>query len=347
MANKREFSRDEIQDIFRRAAERQKNAHRTGGGLTLDELRRIGEESGLDPAHVEAAAREIERGGVVPAKADLETPEQLTGVEHFYGLPATARIAQVLPGRMDDATWRDAVDVMESVFQNEGESTVAGPMREWQLSSSLAIDYRMFSESSTPGDWLRMFDSMSNPTRGLVTVETHPEGDGTHVEMSYAMPMGRLWEGPGLTGLFLAIGLVTIVVYLVVGEMPILIAPLVMMLLATGLGLYTRIAHRNEILETRERMEKAMTKIRHLQAARVTETTGSETTGSETTAGETRSDEKTAGDENRAGGQRRDAQGSGESVSPPLGDALDPDDAGEEAEPESEGTRSSSQRTRS
>jgi hypothetical protein len=65
-SNNRRYTEQEIQAIFRRATERQEatgsaDPHR---GLTLDELKAIGAESGIDPAHVEAAAVDIEHGAI-------------------------------------------------------------------------------------------------------------------------------------------------------------------------------------------------------------------------------------------------------------------------------------------
>ena len=82
-SNNRRYSEKEIQAIFRRATERQEamgtaDPHR---GLTLDELKAIGAESGIDPAHVEAAVADIERGDMEPASLSL--------LEQLYGLSAS------------------------------------------------------------------------------------------------------------------------------------------------------------------------------------------------------------------------------------------------------------------
>lgn len=264
----RRFTQEEIQEIFRRAAERQAGKQQAENGLTLDELRAIGRESGIDPAHIDAVARDIARDETRAPGVTVQVPDAPSGVERFYRMPASARIRGVVPGPVDDAAWREIVPMLESVFQNAGETTEAGPIREWHLASSLGVDKRLFASGSTVSDWLKAFDSMSIPTRGPVTVEVRPEGDDTRIDMQYEMTQERLWEGPGLTGLFLAIAAVVSVVFAVVGEPAILIAPAVMSIIAIGLGSYTYVAHRNEITRTRERMEKAMDRIELLQAAR-------------------------------------------------------------------------------
>ena len=264
----RRYTQEEIQEIFRRATERQAGKQQAENGLTLDELRAIGQESGINPAHIDAVARDIARDETGAPGATLQVPDAPSGVERFYRMPASARIQGVVPGPVDDEAWRDIVSMLESVFQNAGETTEAGPIREWHLASSLGVDKRLFASGSTVSDWLQAFDSMSTPTGGPVTVEVRPKGDDTRVDMMYEMTKERLWEGPGLVALFLTIAAVVSVVFAVVGEPAILIAPAVMSMVAIGLGSYTYLAHRNEITRTRERMKKAMDRIEFLQAAR-------------------------------------------------------------------------------
>lgn len=256
------FSKDEIQAIFRRAAERQEAARgdTSDSGLTLDELRQIGEESGLDPAHVEAAAVEVARGDV---DRSPEASDEPTGIERFYGTSTSAHLERVVPGTVEAKTWREMVTMMEAIFQNAGESTEAGHLREWQLSSSLGFDKRIFN-SSSPGDWLKVFDSQ--PTKGPVTAELRPEGDGTRISMDYSMSRSQLWEGPGFAALFLTITLVLTAVLAFVGEPVVLIPTAVMLLLAVGMGTFFRMSHRSEITRTKERMAKAMDRLVHIQA---------------------------------------------------------------------------------
>ncbi|NBC85567.1 MAG: hypothetical protein GVY25_05185 [Bacteroidetes bacterium] len=299
MDDTRQYSNDEIQDIFRRAAERQQAAQGKDGGtgLTLEELQQIAEESGLDPAHVEAAAREVSSGRAEAAGA-VEKASAPRGVERFYRTTSKKHIERVLPGTMSDETWDDMVEVLEAVFQNAGKATTAGPIREWHLASSLSFDRRIFESGPTVNDWLQIFDSMSQPTRGPVTVEVRPEGSGTRVEMSYAMPSGRLWEGPGLVMLFGAIALLTGGISLAVGEPMVLIATFIMLVMSVWLGTYTYMSHRAEISQTHERMQKAMDRIQHLQAAR-------------TDGGEYAMDERPATEENGVSAPLLDDQETG------------------------------------
>jgi len=259
----RRYSEQEIQAIFRRATERQgatdtDDPHR---GLTLDELKAIGAESGIDPAHVEAAVADIERGAVdVPS---------LSLLERFYGLPASIRMERVVPGTMDDATWYDTVDILRSVFNTRGQDESIGPIREWSAFTSSGFDYQALFEDDT---WYTMLEGLNltqNATRSPVHVEARPEGDRTRIAATYQMPPSRLWEVPGVFGGFALAALITSTVFLLAG-MPLvfLLIPLGLLLFGGGIGAFQRQAHRNEIETTRQRIDKALDRIEYLHAAK-------------------------------------------------------------------------------
>ena len=261
--NKRQYSEQEIQAIFRRATERQEatgsaDPHRS---LTLDELKAIGAESGIDPAHVEAAAADIERGAV-------EAPP-LSLLERFYGLSASIRVERVLPGTMDEATWDEAVELLRSIFNTRGQAEEIGPIREWSAFTSSGFDYQALFGDDT---WYTMLEGLNltqNATRSPVHVEVKPEGDSTRITATYQMPSSRLWEAPSLIGIFALAALITSTVFLLV-DMPIvfLLIPLGVLLLGGGIGAAQRSAHRNEIRTTRKRIDKAMDRIEYLQASK-------------------------------------------------------------------------------
>jgi hypothetical protein len=262
-SNNRRYSEKEIQAIFRRATERQEAAgaadpHR---GLTLDELKAIGAESGIDPAHVEAAVADIERGDMEPASLSL--------LEQLYGLSASIRVERVLPGPMDDATWDDVVEVLRSTFNTRGQDETIGPIREWSAFTSSGFDYRALFEDDT---WYTMLEGLNltqNATRSPVHVEVTPDGDSTRITATYQMPDSRLWEVPGLFGGFALAAFITSTVFLLVG-MPLvfLLIPIGLILLGGGIGAAGRSAHRNEIKTTRQRIDKALDRIEYLHAAK-------------------------------------------------------------------------------
>lgn len=262
-SNKRRYSEQEIQAIFRRATERQEAAgssdpHR---GLTLEELKAIGAESGIDPAHIEGAAADIERGA--------ETSEPPSGVERFYGMSASIHAERVLPGTMDDATWEEVVEALRSIFNTRGQAEQIGPIREWSAFTSSGFDYQALMADDTWYTFLEGMNLTSNKTRSPVHVEVKPEADGTRVKASYRMPPSRLWEGPGILGGFWLAALITSLVYLFV-SLPVafLLVPLNLFLIGGGVGAYQRHAHRSELQTTRQRIDKAMERIGYLQAAK-------------------------------------------------------------------------------
>ena len=258
----RHYSEKEIQAIFRRATERQEAAGTQAPreGLTLDELKQIGSESGIDPAHIEAAAQDLAHG--------VKRDPSPTGVERFYGRPATIQAERMLPGRMDDATWSDAVETLRSVFNTRGQSEVIGPIREWKAFTSTGFDYQALLADDT---WYTMLEGLNltnNKTRSPVHVEVKPEGDGTRLTATYRMPPSRLWEGPGMSAVFLLTAIVTSLVYVFGSlEAPFLLAPLFFVLAGVGSGLYYYYAHHAEMETTQQRIDKAVERIAYLQAA--------------------------------------------------------------------------------
>jgi hypothetical protein len=262
-SSNRRYSEEEIQTIFRRASERQEAAgtadpHR---GLTLDELKAIGAESGIDPAHVEAAVADIERGDVAPAA--------LSPLERLYGLPASIHVDRILPGTMDEATWNDAVDILRSVFNTRGQDEWIGPIREWSAFTSSGFDYQALMQDDTWYTVLEGLNLTQNKTRSPVHVEARPEGDNTRITATYRMPPSRLWEVPGLFGGFALAAFITGTVFLL-AEMPLvfLLIPLSLLLLGGGIGAIQRSAHRSEIETTRQRIDKALDRIEYLHAAK-------------------------------------------------------------------------------
>ena len=92
MNDERRYSEAELHAIFERAAKRQEEARHaeaaSRGQLTLAELQEIGEASGIDPAHVAAAAREL--ASPVPAE------------KRVLGFPAEVRRTRLITGPVTD-----------------------------------------------------------------------------------------------------------------------------------------------------------------------------------------------------------------------------------------------------
>ncbi|MFU8812553.1 MAG: hypothetical protein ACNA78_06265 [Balneolaceae bacterium] len=110
--SKRTYTEEEVQQLIRRAAEleaeRSVSGNRKAGmGLTLDELRTVAADSGLDPTLIDRAATELEKGEQAnshPLQADVQADEisaeiwlegkpgpdtlqmLVTELNHYYGV---------------------------------------------------------------------------------------------------------------------------------------------------------------------------------------------------------------------------------------------------------------------
>lgn len=89
------------------------------GGLTLDELKRIGEEVGIEPARVAQAAAALEsRGTPAPVRRSL-------------GLPIGVSRVVELPRAPTDREWEQLVSLFRSTFGTRGKTSSSGGLREW------------------------------------------------------------------------------------------------------------------------------------------------------------------------------------------------------------------------
>jgi hypothetical protein len=134
------FSDEETRQLLARAANRQEEADRAlpgrhGGSVhTLAVVRAAAENVGIDPLHVEAAAKEILlRRGAAPVRTRA-------------GLPMELRLQRVLPGPVSDAQWERMVAEFRKEFRKSGSTSQFGPVREWisgNEASSMPITVRV------------------------------------------------------------------------------------------------------------------------------------------------------------------------------------------------------------
>ncbi|NNE69992.1 MAG: hypothetical protein HKN29_06460, partial [Rhodothermales bacterium] len=129
-----------INEIFRQAAEAQKEAqNRTGpaNGLTLDELQEIGAAAGLSPEFVARAAANM--------ATEIEEPERPT----FLGVDIGVRRSVALPGPMSDDQWAQLVNDLRQTFNARGKIQEAGNLREW-------YNGNLFAHVQPDGDGYRL-----------------------------------------------------------------------------------------------------------------------------------------------------------------------------------------------
>lgn len=167
--NGRTYSRKEIAALMERAAELQSHGP-TGDedGLTLDELEAVAASSGIDPAALRQAAREM--GGVSREATDEQSDTQIFA-ERFVSFPdlndeslaaVTEEVIIELRHRFGNAT--DPVSRMLGYGIQDAEQI--GKTMEWRHTSDMGI---------------------------VTTVQMRPRGDGVQLRMSqnvgWASPM--------------------------------------------------------------------------------------------------------------------------------------------------------------
>lgn len=128
MSDERRYSEAELHAIFERAAKRQEEARRaeaaSQGELTLAELQEIGAASGIDPAHVAAAAAELARGKQAGVSGRRE------------GWPRQVLAERWLPGPVSDEAWEAMVEALRRDLRKPGVAGQVGRTREWTTMSS-------------------------------------------------------------------------------------------------------------------------------------------------------------------------------------------------------------------
>lgn len=118
----RRYGDDEAREIFRLATmgdTPSRSLPVESGGLTLDELQRIGQEAGIEPARVAHAAERIgTRGRQAP-------------VRRSFGLPIGVSRVVDLPRAPTDREWEQLISEFRTTFGVQGHATSSGGLREW------------------------------------------------------------------------------------------------------------------------------------------------------------------------------------------------------------------------
>ncbi len=145
MSTSRRYTDDEVHAIFERAAARQEEAthaeEASRAGLSLEELKEIGAEAGIDPAHIALAASELAvRGASVKKEAD----------EAFLGIPTRIGTSRVIRGHVTDDEWERMVVELRGIFGRDGISGEIGRVREWTAASSVGKSDRATKVTLTP-----------------------------------------------------------------------------------------------------------------------------------------------------------------------------------------------------
>lgn len=88
-------------------------------GLTLDELQRIGQEVGIEPAQITLAVQKLAaRGTVAP-------------IRRSFGMPVGVSRVVDLPRAPTDREWEQLVSQFRTTFGTKGRTTTTGGLRDW------------------------------------------------------------------------------------------------------------------------------------------------------------------------------------------------------------------------
>src|SRR5262245_56791500 len=119
---KRRYGDEEVREIFSLATTggiADRSLPSEAGGLTLDEIQRIGQEAGIEPARVAQAAEKLDaRGKAAP-------------VRRSFGLPVGVSRVVDLPRAPTDREWELLISEFRTTFGTHGNATTSGGLREW------------------------------------------------------------------------------------------------------------------------------------------------------------------------------------------------------------------------
>ncbi|WP_412061890.1 hypothetical protein [Rubrivirga sp. IMCC45206] len=130
----RTYSEREVADLIGRAVERQQEAAAPHAevGLTLAEVERIGRETGIDPAHLRAAAAEMDAAGRTLSRQSGQTTTHVA-VERWVDAPLTPE------GWEDIVAHLEAEIGLDTALTTHGTVQQVGHAYEWSHTSSLGI----------------------------------------------------------------------------------------------------------------------------------------------------------------------------------------------------------------
>lgn len=122
MTDDRRYTEDEVRRIFDEASSAEDDAGETvparQGGMTLADLKRIGEDVGIAPRHVERAARSLE-------------VRRRSGRRRMLGLPIGVGRTVELDRRLTDREWEALVVDLRETFDARGRLGGSGSFRQW------------------------------------------------------------------------------------------------------------------------------------------------------------------------------------------------------------------------
>ncbi len=151
MSPERRYNEQEIAAIFKQAAVDQESEQRNSvpnEGLTLAEIKQIGQEVGITPEYIARAAASVDQ--------TIATPPPSTTL----GFPVSVARTVDLPGAFSDDDWNRLVTDLHETFHVHGEVQHNGPFRQWRYGN-----IQVLVEPTESGHRLRL-RTLSDALRG-------------------------------------------------------------------------------------------------------------------------------------------------------------------------------------
>jgi hypothetical protein len=125
----RKFSDREVREILKKAVEKAPSrALAKGEGISLSDLKSIGEEVGIDPDRVEDAARAVALGG---------------GKKPFslLGFPRILNFSRKVKGELDPADIPEVLALIRRIMGQQGEADEIHGLLEWSTKGEIGESY--------------------------------------------------------------------------------------------------------------------------------------------------------------------------------------------------------------
>jgi len=136
-----------------------------GDGLTLEDLKEIASEAGIDPSRVDQAARSLL---VRPRRSPFQV---------FLGTPVQIRIQSELPAKVNDQDLSEALFEIRSVMSVQGTAGGSPNAWEWASENEFGGRYVTIARTST-GTRLEVTGDFGNAARGAAGVGAVVAGVG-------------------------------------------------------------------------------------------------------------------------------------------------------------------------
>jgi hypothetical protein len=188
--SERQFSEEEVAEIFRQASESESLATVSAGkGMTLAALQEIGREAGMSPEAIARAALSLDR----TARPPLQN-------QTLLGLPVAVGQTIEVDRQFTDADWERLVADLRVTFNARGVVKQDGPFRQWTNGNLQA-----HVEPTATGFRLRL-KTMNANARGFVQIGLAGIGISAATWLSMAIT-----GSGGTPGTPMGIGLIAII----------------------------------------------------------------------------------------------------------------------------------------